>query len=196
MNKEIFKTYPRHWIASDIHFSHLNILKYEPETRGKFENVEQMNEVIIARWNSYVHPDDHTFILGDVAMGNISLAPSSIKRLNGHKTLIRGNHDRTLMKLPEVNDLFIDIRDYLCMSAYGTGLVMSHFPFASWDGKKPTTQSTIHFHGHLHGSPSGVKGWIHDVGIDTNNLYPYDLKNLITDIKQNKPLCDVNHHGQ
>lgn len=210
MNKETYHKYKKHWIASDIHFNHKNISLYCPESRGQFVErtgqstdtngvttpiynylIDQMNETIIERWNSKVQPGDHVFILGDVAMGRIELAPALIKRLNGDKTLIRGNHDRGLMKLPDVNELFIDIKDYACFSVRGIGIAMSHFPMASWDGQG---HGAVMLHGHLHGTPCIVQGRIKDVGIDTNQLYPYDFEQVLEDLKQiPKPTYD--HHG-
>ena len=206
MNKETYHKYRKHWIASDIHFNHKNISIYCPDSRGQFvdiighsedgkpiynHRIDDMNEEIIRKWNTLVQPGDHVFILGDVAMGRIELAPALISRLNGDKTLIRGNHDRSLMKVPDLDNLFINIRDYLCFSARGTGVVMSHYPLASWDGQG---HGAVMLHGHLHGTPCMVTGRIKDVGIDTNNLYPYDFEKVLEEMKQIPPPT-YDHHG-
>jgi len=206
MHKEKYHSYRRHFVASDLHFNHKNIALYCPESRGQFVQqvgmnlddspvyehyIEAMNEEIIQKWNTLVQPGDHVFILGDVAMGRIDQAPALIRRLNGDKTLIRGNHDRGLMQSPELETLFIDIKDYACFSARGVGVVMSHYPFASWDGMG---HGAVMLHGHLHGTPCVVQGRIKDVGIDTNDLYPYDLEQLLEEMKNiSKPVYD--HHG-
>ena len=52
------------WFTSDLHFNHLNILKYEPKSRP-FENVAEMNEALIKNWNDRVKPEDTVFVLGD-----------------------------------------------------------------------------------------------------------------------------------
>ena len=214
MHKEKYHSYRKHFVASDLHFNHKNISLYCPESRGQFVEctgqstdvngvttptynflVDKMNETIIERWNSKVQPGDHVFILGDVAMGRIELAPALIKRLNGDKTLILGNHDRGLMKLPEVDELFIDIRDYTFLSVRGVGVAMSHYPMLSWDGMG---HSSIMLHGHLHGSPyitpmTGRR--IKDIGIDTNDLYPYDLEAVVNEINQ-LPKMVFDHHSR
>jgi len=155
-----------------------------------------MNELIIERWNSDVGVNDHTFIIGDVAMGQIVLAPPLIRRLNGHKTLIRGNHDKTLVKLPEFNSLFIDAHDYLEQIVVSTMVCMSHFPMASWNGM---AKGAIMLHGHLHGAEvqviDAVNKRIKDVGIDTNTLYVYNLEELVEEMKK-IPLPTFNHHGR
>ena len=52
----------RFYIA-DLHFFHTN-MNYEMDMRG-FENAEQMNEYMIARWNGRVRKNDEVMILGD-----------------------------------------------------------------------------------------------------------------------------------
>jgi len=196
MNKEQYKSFPKHWVTSDIHFSHLNIIKYQPEQRGHFCDVEEMNEEIVRRWNETVGEGDHTFIIGDVAMGDVSKAPGYLRRMNGFKTLVVGNHDRSLMKLEGIKEHFISFSDYLCFApTKGTGIVMMHYPIASWDGKRPNNTSSIHLHGHLHGSPSSLFGWFHDVGMDTNDLRPYNLEELVKQIKLKSP-GSSNHHKE
>ena len=191
MNKSTYAKYDNHHVCSDIHLNHKNIALYCPESRGQFVKqtgadadgtptythyIDEMNEQIISNWNSVVQPDDHTFIVGDFAMGIIDKAPALIKRMNGAKTLIRGNHDHKIVQHPEVNELFIDVRDYLCFNVLKTPVVMCHFPFASWDRQ---SQGAVHLHGHLH-SPAGklhiAPGRIMDVGIDGNNLFPRELE--------------------
>jgi calcineurin-like phosphoesterase family protein len=53
-----------------------------------------MNEMIVHNWNAIVRPDDTVYHLGDVALGPIEDSLKYIGRLNGHKILVVGNHDR------------------------------------------------------------------------------------------------------
>ena len=214
MKKENYIKYPKHFVASDIHFNHKNILKYNADPRGDGRDfdtlteseidaqVSRMNETIIAHWNEVVGPDDHTFILGDLCMGQMQFAVKTITRLNGWKTIVLGNHDRGLMKLPEFETReskhaikVLDTVHYLCWSPRkGVEIVMSHFPFASWEGMG---KGSIMLHGHLHGAEVQVIGAkdkrIMDVGIDTNNLYPYSLDGVIARMHA-KPLPRHDHH--
>ena len=57
----------RYYIA-DCHFYHRNLLT-EMDNRG-FESVEQMNEVMIEKWNKKVHARDEVVILGDLSLGS------------------------------------------------------------------------------------------------------------------------------
>ncbi len=82
----------RFW-TSDTHFGHEGILRFEPVNRP-FATVEEMNEVLVERWNAVVGPQDMVYHLGDVAMGKIADSLPVMSRLNGRKVLIPGNHDR------------------------------------------------------------------------------------------------------
>ena len=79
--------------VSDTHFHHRNILKYEAEFRP-FKDRDEMDEVLIQRWNELVGPYDVVFHLGDFALAGKTITRSIISRLNGRKFLLLGNHDR------------------------------------------------------------------------------------------------------
>lgn len=83
------------FFISDTHFSHRNILTYEPIRKDIFgvETVEQMDEKIIKNWNSTVSNDDLVWFLGDFAMGSRNHVVELGHKLNGHKYMIKGNHD-------------------------------------------------------------------------------------------------------
>jgi calcineurin-like phosphoesterase family protein len=83
------------FFASDHHFGHEGMLKFVANdgwlVRPEFKDVEHMNETIIRLHNSVVKPSDHCYFLGDVAMKRPFL--QIVKRLNGKKRLVFGNHD-------------------------------------------------------------------------------------------------------
>ena len=78
------------WVTSDTHFNHANIIKY---CNRPFSSVEEMNETIIANWNKVVSERDIVYHLGDFALGDKSLIPNILRRLNGCIKVIMGNHD-------------------------------------------------------------------------------------------------------
>ena len=51
-----------YWFTSDTHFGHKNIIEY---CKRPFSSVEQMNEMLIKKWNNKVKVDDIVFHLGD-----------------------------------------------------------------------------------------------------------------------------------
>ena len=59
------------FFTSDQHFGHKNIIKY---CDRPFESVTQMDDEIIACWNSVVSPSDTVYVIGDVSFYNLSLS--------------------------------------------------------------------------------------------------------------------------
>lgn len=92
MSEKKYKFDPEHtFFTSDTHFGHANIIRF---CKRPFENVEEMNEVLIENWNKVVSDDDTVFHLGDFAFGGSNVWKEIIPRLKGHINLIIGNHDR------------------------------------------------------------------------------------------------------
>lgn len=78
------------FLTSDTHFTHANIIRYF--CVRPFASVEEMNETLIERWNSVVRHNDHVYHLGDVYFKKEGIE-DILKRLNGKKRLVIGNHD-------------------------------------------------------------------------------------------------------
>ena len=85
---------PRIWFTGDTHFGHENIIHY---TERPFANAKEMDAALIANWNAVVGTKDHVYHLGDVAHGprskDIIYLQRIIRKLNGVKHLVLGNHD-------------------------------------------------------------------------------------------------------
>lgn len=84
-------TEPNIFLTADHHFGHRNIIKYE---KRPFENVKQMDEVLINNWNSVISKDDIVIHLGDFALASTKYTNRYLEQLNGCKILVYGNHDR------------------------------------------------------------------------------------------------------
>jgi calcineurin-like phosphoesterase family protein len=162
------------FVTSDIHFGHANIMKFCPESRAYNHDVTLMNESIIKNWNAKIEPTDHTYILGDIAFCNAQKASEYMRRLNGTKTLIAGNHDSKIVNSSEFRDCFVSIHDYLSITFDKVKVIMFHYPIAEWDQMH---RGAVHLHGHLHGGKSGMEKYrCMDVGMDTNYCRPYTLE--------------------
>ena len=80
----------------DLHFDHQNIIRY---CGRPFCNIEDMNDVLVKNWNLTVTDQDRAFILGDLTcnFGRVGSGHSPnnrwVEKLNGHVTLLKGNHD-------------------------------------------------------------------------------------------------------
>ena len=78
---------------SDLHFGHKNILVYD---HRPWQNVVDMEHDMIALWNKTVSPGQSVYILGDVVWSNkYEEWVRILSQLNGVKTIVKGNHDRT-----------------------------------------------------------------------------------------------------
>lgn len=165
------------WFTSDIHFCHRNIIRL---CDRPFDDIYEMNEAIIANFNSVVKPCDDLYILGDVNFrGN---ADNLISRLNGHKILIEGNHDKDYDA-----SLFDEIYDHLEINEPVRGkyyrFVLYHYPLAEWNG---FYKGAIHLHGHQHNKPiynermRSQKLLRYDVGVDANDFYPVSAEQIVS----------------
>lgn len=107
------------WFISDTHFGHVGIIKYQPERLEILglpadATIEEHDEALIARWNSFIAPTDPVYFLGDLSMGQRTINVPKTARLNGIKQIAApGNHDNGLWprsckpeKVAEHRDLF------------------------------------------------------------------------------------------
>lgn len=83
------------WVISDWHLGHDNCCVKFKRRDGtplrSFRNAEECDEHMIAVHNRLVKPQDHVYMLGDVCIRREHLR--TVKRFNGHKRLVLGNHD-------------------------------------------------------------------------------------------------------
>lgn len=132
------------WLVSDTHFGHANIIEY---CERPFASAAEMDEAMVERWNAVVRPQDHVYHLGDVAMRAEHL--SIVKRLHGHKRLVRGNHDIFPTK-KYLDAGFKEIHGVRVLN----GLVMTHIPI------HPASLGRFagNVHGHIHNNEGGDYG--------------------------------------
>lgn len=126
---------------SDTHFGHENVIRFD---NRPFTDVNEMDNTIINNWNSKVTADDTVYILGDLSWHRMDDTVKILDMLNGHKILIRGNHDRIS---PQIAKKYDKICDYLEVSDDGRRAVLCHYPMLSWNGK---FRDSIHLYGHVH----------------------------------------------
>jgi calcineurin-like phosphoesterase family protein len=167
------------WITSDLHFGHANIKKFCPETRGRFRDVEHMRETMIEEWNESVAQEDVVYILGDVAFLPAQDAVAIMRRLNGRKILIEGNHDRKLLNDPVFRSCFESVHSYLRLTHNGQLVILFHYPISEFDQMH---RGAVHLHGHLHGNTSGLEHYrVRDMGYDATGQIVMLLDDAIAD---------------
>lgn len=175
------------WYSSDLHLNHKNILRY---SKRPFKDVMEMNEALVNNWNSRVKQDDIAYILGDLGFGNVV---KYLKRMNGIKHLVAGNHDDDLLDDPEFRAQFKSIDKVIECTINNQFIVMSHYAHRVW---RKSHRGAWMLYGHSHSSlPDDPNALSIDVGVDCHNYAPISFKEIqvIMSRKNYKP---VDHHGR
>lgn len=159
------------FLISDTHFKHTNAWRTFKLADGvtplrPFSSTEEMDETMIANWNSVVKTNDKVYHLGDVAMCNATTLRGIFYRLNGIKVLIKGNHDED--KLSLYQELFKDVRGSHILD----NLVLTHIPVHAasllrWRGN---------IHGHLHNYSVKAPAYVTSKGVIMYNMEVDDPK--------------------
>lgn len=168
------------YLTSDLHFSHQNILRYEAASRP-FNDIHEMNEALIANWNSVVTDEDTVYVCGDFFMGPLDAIPPILERLNGKIILIRGNHDQK-NRMNVFKAYGIEIKDIEYLTYKGRFFILCHFPLASQEFVnmvRNDNSEVIICYGHIHGNaPKGYVDGTYHVGADTNDLTPISIQQI------------------
>lgn len=119
------------YVISDLHFNHENVIAMD---QRPFLSVDEMNAALIHNWNHVVRPKDEVYLLGDVAMGNPEMVTPLLNQLNGHKFLIRGNHDAFLDQAGFDYGNFDWVGDLGSFKENHRQYVLSHYPILDYPG--------------------------------------------------------------
>lgn len=172
------------WVSSDWHINHSRIIEY---CARPFNDVNHMNEAIIANWNACVKPEDTVIVLGDCFMGQIEGIDKYMPRfcMGKYSILCAGNHDQGKRhKLLE--KYFDEVYDKPVALFYnGKGFIVVHNPE---DAKHlHLMQDEYILYGHVHDNASTgydpVTRSFH-VGVDTNDYRPVDLDEICRQIDE------------
>ena len=168
------------FFASDHHFGHSNIIKYEARD---FAGIEHMNTAMIQAWNKVVKPEDTIYHLGDFALTKKDWVKPLVMSLNGTKHLILGNHDRSAKFMMECG--FVSAQTNNAIFLNNLMIEMVHDPMEIT--KRPLFADVI-LHGHIHGKKklwtTGSK--IVHVGVDAWDYKPVSLEEILNLIKEGK----------
>ena len=176
------------YFTSDLHFGHKNILRYD---NRPFATVEEMDAELIERWNKKVTPKDIVYVLGDIGWYTSDRLGKIIEKLNGHKILIVGNHDKGVLG-PTAALCFDSIHSYLEIKVDGRLVVLSHFPILFYNHQH---HGGYMLYGHVHNSAEwnmvenykkeiqrlGIPCNLYNVGCMLWNYEPVSLDEIISD---------------
>ena len=201
----------RTFVTSDLHFFHRNIIDYSNrpyrDANGD-PDVDAMNEGIISNWNEVVSDGDRVYIIGDVSMGGKAKAPAlaeCLRRLNGDKYLVPGNHDtwildseecmKELTLLPAIYELKVsdDTLPKKGNQIARQTIVLCHYSMRVWH---KNGRGAWHLFGHSHGTMDGI-GKSFDIGFDGpySNHRPMSYEQ-VREIMNTRELVLLDHHNE
>jgi calcineurin-like phosphoesterase family protein len=114
------------------------------------------------------------------------------------------------MFTPHAQYIFSSVQDYKEIFVDGIQIIMSHYSFRVWNNSH---RGSIMLYAHSHGTLDEFKpnnsnpNWIGDdyytksyrtmdVGMDTNNLFPYKLSDIISNMLKRKITLLVDNHNE
>ena len=149
---------PSVFLVSDTHFGHTGVCRFvrnDGVTKLRpWDSAEEMDEFMVKAWNERIRPTDKVYHLGDVVINRKALG--IMRRLNGDKVLIRGNHD--IFRDDDYREHFRELRAYHVMN----GMILSHIPIHT----ESLGRFGVNIHGHTHANRvmlSGFNGKITDI---------------------------------
>lgn len=164
---------PNLFFTSDTHFGHQKIL-----TLGKgrpFKSIKDHDDELITRWNAKVGTEDVVFHLGDFSYKSSVDADFYLKKLNGKKFLIMGNHDNQDTITADGWEAALPYQEVTLNKEL---ITLCHYPISEWNGY---FRDAWMFHGHVHGIVSSqvpiIKNRV-DVGVDNFNFAPASFEEI------------------
>jgi len=150
-----------------------------------FSSNEEMDETMVERWNKIVKPGDTVYHLGDVVINRKSL--EIVKRLNGKKRLVRGNHDH-------FDDKYyteVGFEKLQGVSVWVDKFILSHIPLHP---ECITNRFRVNVHGHLHNNrvrlPDGsIDPRYMSACVELNNYGPVSFEELEVKIQKQFDEC-------
>lgn len=180
------------YFSSDHHHFHKNIIRYD---NRPFDSLEEMTETIIDSHNRIVKENDDYYFLGDFSFGSSEQTNSLLKRMNGNKYFIKGNHDnKDIIKSYKRSGIYLGYGDEIKIE--DQKITICHYAHRVWNGNN---RGSWMLYGHSHGSlEHDVWGKSMDVGVMTSwNLFknwePISFEQ-IKEIMNLRNIKAVDHH--
>ena len=170
---------PAVFLVSDTHFGHAGVCRFTCDdgvTKIRpWTDPEEMDEEMVRRWNERVGKNDKVYHLGDVVINRKALG--IMRRLNGDKVLIRGNHD--IFRDDEYRQHFRELRAYHVLN----GMILSHIPLHP----ESLGRFGVNIHGHTHQRRVMLDGEIdfryHCVCVEQTDFAPILFEDVIQRIE-------------
>ena len=180
------------YYISDLH---LRDQKIFDKCKRPFDSLEEMESIIIEKWNRKVNDDDEVYVLGDICKDDDPSAIAVIRGLKGHKHFIIGNHDHLLLDDIKKADVFESIGFIGVILDNGRKVCICHYPVMDW---MEFNRQGMFVYGHVHNKTQKngdayreIKEYYlnkpaYNCGVDINDFEPKTLDELIESKEANK----------
>jgi calcineurin-like phosphoesterase family protein len=185
------------FFTSDTHYNHKNICRgvsnwrlqdgsVPVEQTRDFQTLEHMNSTMVDNINETVGQDDILIHLGDWSFGGFESIKEFRDRIICRNIyLLYGNHDHHIENNRQgIQGIFTNTSQYQMLTVYNhkgenkLEFILMHYPLTSWHDMN---KGRFHLFGHVH-LPANKKlmgGRSMDVGMDGNNLTPYNMNEIV-----------------
>lgn len=157
------------WFTADWHLGHHNIIKY---ANRPFQDVREMNNLILKNYKEMVQEDDDVYFLGDLTLCNRdqkSRIEKWINKLPGHKRLVLGNHDN-LEPFTYLDIGFIQVCTHI--------ILKSKFALIHDPAMGLCFPNKYILHGHIHNISKIIKKNYLNVGVDVWDFKPVSIEDI------------------
>ena len=173
------------YYISDCHFSHEKLTRFMDNR--PFADGKEMDETMIRQWNSVVRRRDEVVILGDFSFADGERTNVILKRLNGRKFLVTGNHDKFLSDKKFDKSLLYWYGPYKEFRENHKVIVCSHYPILCYNAQYRGLEQEPDGDGSYEGRSYMMYGHVH-------NTYDEIIVNeCINNIRKMKRT--INRHG-
>lgn len=165
------------FFTADTHFDDSYAIEY---FNRPFKSVDEMNAVMVEKWNLVVGEQDTVYHLGDFTLEDIDHFTKWANQLKGDIKILPGSHDQPWLKdfVPgskvEVIAPLVSLEFPLGTMNAPQMLVLCHYSMQVWER---SNQGSWHLFGHSHGKLKGV-GLSIDVGVDCTAFTPLSLNEV------------------
>lgn len=154
-----------------------------------------MDEALINNWNSKISSKDYVYVDGDFCLSRPEYAVECLKRMNGTKFLIEGNHDKGCLKDQAFRNEWEWIKPFAEIKVQdgddSQRITLCHFALRVWN---KSHHGAWHLYGHSHGTMPDIPSSLSfDVGVDPNNYMPLSFEE-VKERMSKKTWAPIDHH--
>lgn len=183
------------FFSADPHFGH-GAMAATGKGWRPFATVQEHDETLIWNWNQIVRPVDQVWLLGDCGMGRDTDILNTVRRLNGVKHLIVGNHDAPWPSHRDSNthirrwmEVFESVQLRAERKVAHQRVMLSHLPYTGdhtdvdrHQEYRPRDFGHWLIHGHVHDAWK-INGRQINVGVDVWDWRPVSIDEIATIIR-------------